>query len=90
MVNDKSNSSAPFCRFCFTAALCDDLTVFNDLSYSGLGASHPPYRIMMRSGSGRNAALLFEVRGQHWETMAFYYPKFCPECRRKLESYGRG
>ena len=43
------------------------------------------FSVFLRSGGGRSTQILFEQRfGRFWGLRAFYYPKFCPECGRRL------
>ena len=92
------------CRFCFNARVFtpmeeDDylypLTDDNDLSYHGIGSAGDMaegYNIMIASGGGKSQRVQFDYwfdKGKRWITAAEYYPKFCPECGRRLDEYDK-
>lgn len=73
------------CSFCVNAACDGVLTPENDLSYMSIGCAADGFSVFLRSGGGRSTQILFEQRsGRFWGLRAFYYPKFCPECGRRL------
>lgn len=74
----------------FNVGLNDD----NDSSACVVGSKTDGFQIFLNSGGGE--AVNIELcqwqeegyRGQPgWTTIGIYYPKFCPECGRKLEEY---
>jgi hypothetical protein len=69
----------------FDEGLHDD----NDGSSSGIGRSANGFSIMFNSGMGKPCEVEFREWGEDnmWHTVGFYYPKFCPECGRKLDEY---
>ena len=89
-----------YCKFCFNARIYepdeDDLydpnplTDENDSSSCGVGHSGAGVRMMISSGYGEpvriEADKFIELR-QEWITVAKYYPKYCPECGRRLNEY---
>ena len=74
------------CKMCFYAHTDPELTSDNDLSYSTIGECTDSYRLMFRSGDDRPTGILFEEwnRDRGWQTLGFYWPKFCPNCGRRL------
>ena len=73
-----------------------ELTDANDFSSSTIGASAD--NICMYLNSGNEVPTNIEVckwvsslddspHTGRWHTVAKYYPKFCPECGRKLDEY---
>lgn len=91
----------PYCKFCFNARVYqpteDDLLTgntlddTNDSSSFVVGENMRPYRsIMINSGNGEPLNIEFlewAVTRERWETVGKYYPKFCPECGRRLDEY---
>ena len=74
----------------FYEGLHDD----NDMSAATIGNVTNGFQIFLNSGGGE--AVNIELcqwkengyRGQPgWSTVGIYYPKFCPECGRKLVEY---
>lgn len=75
----------------FDAGLDDS----NDFSSATIGASDSNIQMYINSGNGE--ALNIEVcewlsinglyHSGRWHTIAKYYPKYCPECGRKLDEY---
>lgn len=66
----------------------------NDMSAATVGSITDGFQIFLNSGGGE--AVNIELcqwkehgyRGQPgWSTIGIYYPKFCPECGRKLDEY---
>ena len=61
----------------------------NDFSSCSIGTSNSKYQIHFNSGHG--AACNIEVRRWNentgWVGVAKYFPKYCPECGRKLDEY---
>lgn len=89
------------CHFCYNAHVWakephDDEDYFdgglhddNDGSSCGIGHSGTSYQIWFNSGMGMpcNIELSHWQEGYGWSPVAKYYPKFCPECGRKLDEY---
>ena len=93
-----------YCGFCFNARVWspeteDDflypITDENDLSWHGIrdrGSVSDKRSIMIRSGGGKPLCIEFSEwfdKGNRWITSAEYYPRYCPECGRKLDEYDR-
>ena len=60
----------------------------NDGSSCSIGKSSNEFSIMFNSGMGKPCEI--EFRNWYsglWHTVGYYYPKFCPECGRKLDEY---
>lgn len=74
------------CKMCTNAHTDSDLTSDNDLSYCGVGECEKSFRLMLRTGNGRPTGILVEHldEGIGWNTIGFYWPKFCPNCGRRL------
>ena len=74
-----------------------ELTDENDFSSCNLAqiniSDGERYCVMLSSGAGKRPRLEFNVwqntsKNPHWATALRYYPKFCPECGRRLNEYG--
>lgn len=74
------------CKMCLNAHVDPDLTSDNDFSFFGVGECERSYRLAFRTGDGRPTGILVECydRGIGWNTIGFYWPKFCPNCGRRL------
>ena len=76
------------CGFCVNARVDDDLTDNNDFSSLSVGFSANKYRTMISAGDGKPVRIETEKwDGDHWSIIMRYYPKYCPECGRKLDEY---
>lgn len=77
------------CRFCLDATVIPELEGC-DLSYHTIGESDKSHRLMLRSGGGRQLEIQSEKWTEtgngfgQWQLTAYYRPKFCPECGRRL------
>lgn len=69
------------CRYCLTAAICDELTDENDLSFISIGEPVNS-TLYICSGDGKGVYLLFDSNDH--KSGAIYRPKFCPECGRRI------
>lgn len=93
------------CPFCFNAYVDanlpkteeeeyfgTDLTDDNDGSSHGIGHAVSGYQVYFNSGMGVpcNIELCHWHEGYGWSHVAKYYPKYCPECGRKLDEYEVG
>lgn len=75
------------CHMCLNAAVDDELTTDNDLSYYTVNY-YKNNRLMVRSGAGRPLAILAEEwTPDGWVTTNCYNPKCCPNCGRELTEY---
>ena len=88
------------CRFCFNADVYNSLTVNdedyfdeglhddNDFSSATVGFSDDKHQLYINSGNGEAVNIeLCEWFNGRWHTIGKYYPKYCPECGRKLKEY---
>ena len=94
----------PYCKYCFNARVYKpteeemmdpyytELTDENDSSSCGVGKSSMGTRFMISSGYGEPVRIeidkFLELR-QEWVTVGKYYPKYCPECGRRLDEYDK-
>lgn len=92
-----------YCKFCFNARVyrptdeemidpfSTELTDDNDLSSCGVGQCYSKERrFTINSGNGKPVNIEFEEwssKAERWITVGRYYPKFCPECGRRLDEY---
>jgi hypothetical protein len=69
----------------FDEGLDDD----NDGSSCSIGHSSDKYQMYFNSGMGVacNVEVCKWYEGSGWHPIVRYYPKFCPECGRKLDEY---
>ena len=92
----------PYCKYCFNARiykptdeeLMDPYTTplddDTDLSSCTIGASCEDVRLMITSGGGEPVRIeldKFLNNIKEWHTFGKYYPKYCPECGRRLNEY---
>ena len=60
----------------------------NDFSSSTIGFSDGKHQFYINSGGGRAINIeACEWYNGRWHTIGYYFPKFCPECGRKLDEY---
>lgn len=77
------------CHMCNNARVSDASPDGNNLSYLAVGESVRPFQILFASGGGKPFRLLVEfLIDKQWSTAAVYYPKYCPNCGRRLLEYG--
>jgi len=84
------------CRFCANNRTnleweLDEEQVFYAMT---VGMTEDGYRIMYNKKPYRPLELIFEKWNSKlsptvWQTMGVYYPKYCPECGRKIDEYDR-
>lgn len=94
-----------YCKYCFNARIykpteeewmdpfITELTDENDSSSCGVGHACKDYRYMISSGYGEPLRIEIDhwlTERREWITIGKYYPKFCPECGRKIDEYGGG
>lgn len=78
------------CYLCDSARLTDDLEDYNDFSSSVIGSFSHDCRIMLSSGNGKPLRIdiaRWNNESQRWVDIGIYYPKYCPECGRKIWEY---
>ena len=61
----------------------------NDFSSCSIGLSDSTHQIYFNAGAGVPCNIEICKWGENaqWNTVARYYPKFCPECGRKLDEF---
>ena len=75
------------CQYCDNSLINEDLTSNDDYSACVIGFnSNHGYRMCLSSGWGRSLRLEGEkyYEGHGWQNVTVYYPKYCPECGRKI------
>ena len=92
----------PYCKYCFNARVykpteeermdpfATELTDENDSSSCGVGHTAKHLRYMISSGHGEPVRIEIDEfidMYQEWHTVGKYYPKYCPECGRRLDEY---
>lgn len=89
------------CPFCFNAYVYakmpkteeeeyfgTELNDTNDFSSSTIGFHRNDICMYINSGNGEPVNIeTCEWINDRWHTVAIYYPKYCPECGRKLDEY---
>ena len=91
-----------YCKYCFNARIykpteeefmdpfATELTDENDSSSCGVGQGTSEFRMMISSGHREPVRVevdRWSIHMQQWVTVAKYYPKYCPECGRRLNEY---
>ena len=91
-----------YCKYCFNARIYKptdeermdpyntELTDENDYSSCGVGHCSYRKRFMITSGYGEPLRIEFEEYfpdDESWHIVGKYYPKYCPECGRRIDEY---
>lgn len=91
-----------YCNFCFNAHVYEKISKegdyehflddTNDFSSIGIGNSDKHIKLYLNSGYGEavNIETCEWGKDERWHTVAKYYPKYCPECGRKLDEFTVG
>lgn len=77
------------CYMCNNAKIDSLLTDENDYSSCTLGDSAEGVRMMLSSGWNRPLRIEIQeyIIKDGWCTVGIYFPKFCPNCGRKIVEY---
>lgn len=80
------------CYMCDNARVnpCEELDDYNDLSCISIGDMADSRRLIFCSGAGKAPRIEYDEWNEQlklWLTMGIYYPKFCPNCGRKIYEY---
>lgn len=93
-----------YCKYCFNARIYEPtdeevmsphtihLTDDNDSSSHSIGVYEKEKRFMISAGNGEPVRIEFEYwepQWRQWLPIGKYYPKYCPECGRKLDEYDK-
>ena len=99
---DKFTTEKSYCKYCFNARVykptdeelmdpfATELTDENDSSSICVGMSCEHLRFMISSGYGEPVRIEIDEylpKLKEWHTFGKYYPKYCPECGRRLDEY---
>lgn len=82
--------AAEKCRWCSSCRTDHNLTNENDFHAGTVGMTTPKYQIMIESGNNDAPRIEFNrwnESDQMWHTIGAYYPKYCPECGRKITEW---
>jgi hypothetical protein len=84
------------CRFCANNRTNPEWELDEDqVSYAmTIGRAGKGHRIMLNKNPYRPLEIEFSqwnenLKTPQWQTVGYYYPKFCPECGRKIDEYDR-
>ena len=90
-----TNTFSEPCEFCDNGRTNDELDDDNDygsISIDGIRHDDVGYRLMLTYGWGKPLRIETDIwnnKRQEWSLHVLqYYPKFCPECGRRLSEYG--
>lgn len=78
------------CRWCNNCKVDHHLNEENDFHAGTVGDTAPRYQIMIETGNRDSCRIEFNCwddKTKMWHTVGRYYPKYCPECGRKIEEY---
>lgn len=93
--HEKYSDYPETCQFCDNGRTNEDLsddTDYGSASIDGIRYDDKGYRLMLSYGWGKPTRVELDVwndKRQEWSLNVLqYYPKFCPECGRRLSEYG--
>lgn len=80
------------CRWCNNYRTDHNLNPDNDMHAGTVGITSPHYQIMYCTGNHDAPRIEYnrwDDKGATpmWHTMGIYYPKYCPECGRKIDEW---
>jgi hypothetical protein len=85
------------CRFCANNRVDPDLAELDEAQCSYAmtrGLTEKGFRIMLNKDPYKPLEITFDywredLKPPQWIQVGGYYPKFCPECGRKIDEYDR-
>lgn len=84
------------CRFCENHRVNHDLDLTEEQDFYAMiiGKFEKGHRIMFNKQPHQTLCIDFEVwredlKTPQYQLVGYYYPKFCPECGRKIDEYNR-
>ena len=84
------------CRFCANNRANPEWELDEEqVSYAmTVGMTEKGYRVMINKDPYRPLEITFDawndkLKTPQWQQMGGYYPKYCPECGRKIDEYDR-
>ena len=84
------------CRFCDNHRVNQDIEVSEELDfyYMAIGKFEKGHRAMIGKEPYRPLCIEFDfwrddLKTPQWQLVGYYYPKYCPECGRKIDEYDR-
>ena len=94
--------SKAYCKYCFNARIYEPvdendyytpITEENDFGASIINNyNEKGRRLFFEHGNGEAPRIMadeWSEKQQQWVTTAIYYPKYCPECGRKIDEYDK-
>lgn len=78
------------CFFCDNAIINPELDSNSDYACKVIGDMPDRYRLCLCTGFGKPTRIEYDVFNDQygmWCTHGVYYPKYCPECGRKIYEY---
>lgn len=84
------NASQP-CEMCDSALVNQEMDEDADLSYITIGKCLSDYRLVMAAGGRLPPRIEIDYRdGNRMQSAGVYYPKFCPNCGRRITEKEKG
>ena len=84
------------CRFCDNHMVNHDLDLTEEQDFYAItvGKYEKGHRIMFHKQPYQPLCIDIEywnenLKTPQWQLVGYYYPKFCPECGRKIDEYDR-
>lgn len=84
------------CRFCANNRTNPEWELDEDQVFYAISAGRSENGTRLMFVKNPNEPLVLEVsrwndkiNPQQWQPVGYYYPKFCPECGRKIDEYDR-
>jgi hypothetical protein len=84
------------CKFCDNHKINHDLDLTEEQDFYAMtiGKFEKGHRIMFNKQPYQPLCIDFDSWAENlnpprWKLVGYYYPKFCPECGRKIDEYDR-